>query len=109
MTGHNRATWVLQLVVGFAAGMSGASAVSCTTEAPRAVCEKQMRSCAAPSHDEACDEADECIPAEALGGDALTDCEDGRCVWDCSAGEACPDGWRCVEQSRTLGELISGC
>lgn len=109
MSGHNsRARWVLQVVVGFAVGLSGASVVSCSGDAPRALCVKEARSCGL-SHDDECDEADECVPAEEFGADAITDCEDGQCVWDCTGGEACPSGWRCAPQEPTLGELISGC
>lgn len=108
MSGQKLRLWVVQLVVGFAMGVSGPLAVSCTGDSPRAICLQETRSCGLDSGNE-CDEADECIPAEALDADAVTDCEDGQCVWDCSGGEACPSGWRCVEQQRTLGELISGC
>ena len=108
MSGHNRVRWVLQAVVGFAMGLSGALAVSCTGESPRAVCVKLERSCDLHADDD-CEEADECVPAEEFGADAVTDCEDGQCVWDCTGGEACPAGWRCQEQRPTLVELISGC
>lgn len=108
MTGHNRVGWVLRAAVGFAVGMSGAMGISCTGDTPRSLCVKEARSCGL-SPDNECDEADECVPAEAFDADAVTDCEDGQCVWDCTGGEACPSGWRCEAQEPTLGELISGC
>lgn len=108
MAGHNRLGWVLSLFVGFTAGMSGAMAVSCTGDAPRAICVKSERVCSLGS-DNDCDDADQCIPAEEFDADAVTDCEDGQCVWDCTGGESCPSGWTCKEQRRTLLELVSGC
>lgn len=109
MTGHYGRARYLHLVVGFAAGICGAVATSCTHgEQVRSVCVKQVRACDLHPDDQ-CEVADECVPAEAFGADAFTDCEDGQCVWDCSDGETCPDGWACVAQQPTLVELIHGC
>lgn len=109
MKGQIRGARYLHLVVGFVAGICGAVATACTEgEAPRSICVKQQRSCDLHPDDQ-CAAADECIPAEAFGADAYTDCEDGQCVWDCSDGETCPGGWECVPQQPTLAELIHGC
>lgn len=102
MAGHKRGSSTIHLLVGFVVGICGAVAVSCTSgEVPRSICVKQQRSCDL-HHDDQCESADECVPAEAFDADAFTDCEDGQCVWDCTDGELCPSGWECVAQEPTL-------
>jgi hypothetical protein len=95
------------ITIGIGLVLGLAAAFSCAGAAPRSLCVRDFRSCdvdGAPT----CDDAEECVPAEAYDAEALTDCDDGRCVWDCSAGESCPSGWSCKAMEPTLGELIHG-
>jgi hypothetical protein len=97
------------VIIGFVAGLVGATGVACTRESGRSICVKIERSCelSGPS---ACESADECVPADAYDADAFTDCVDGQCVWDCSDGEQCPGGWRCMQERESLDELLGlGC
>jgi hypothetical protein len=97
---------VFGTLVGLLFGASGLSVPGCLESAPRSLCVKHDRSCAGPSM---CATAEECVPAEAFDADAATDCDGGRCVWDCSDGESCPDGWSCEAEETELVDLVGGC
>ena len=92
-------------LIGLLAGVFGLNLTACLEPPPRSLCVKHDRSCGGSS---VCASADECVPAEAFDADAATDCDEGRCVWDCSDGESCPDGWACEAEELELADLV-GC
>jgi hypothetical protein len=106
MLPHATRRVVLGVLIGLFAGASGLTMPACLGHAPRSLCVKHERSCGGPT---VCESADECVPAEAYGAEAATDCDEGRCVWDCSDGETCPDGWACEAQELELADLVDGC
>ncbi len=92
------------IVLGLSLGWMAAGA--CAVEVDTAFCVKEQRSC---SHADECETDEDCVPAEAYDADAVTTCDEGRCVWDCSDGESCPAGWRCHVPERGLDELFGAC
>ena len=99
-TTHRAATIVLGLGLGW--GLASA----CAVEADLAICVKEQRSCS-EAHE--CETDEDCVPAEAFDADAITMCDRGRCVWDCTEGESCPGGWRCKVPDRGFDEVFGGC
>jgi len=97
---------VFGAVLGALMGVSGLGLPACLDRPERSLCVKHDRSCGGPS---VCDSADECVPAEAYDAEAATDCDEGRCVWDCSDGESCPAGWTCQAEETELIDLVGGC
>ena len=101
----------VNVVLGFLVGLAGAVAVaSCAVEESRSICVKTWRSCDLGGDHDMCEAPDECVPAEAFEADAITDCEDGQCVWDCTDGGSCPSGWSCLPVRKGVGEVLGvGC
>lgn len=100
----------VNVVLGFVFGLAGALATTaCATEESRSICVKTQRSCDLDG-DHMCETPDECVPAEAFDADAITDCEDGQCVWDCTDGGSCPSGWSCMPVRKGVSDLLGvGC
>lgn len=86
------------------------SILSCQPIDTPKVCVQEFRSCQ-PGGPPNCDDADECVPAEAYGSGgepAVTECDEGFCTWDCSNDEMCPAGWVCKPVRPTLVEALKG-
>lgn len=101
----SRPRTLVTIGIGIVLGFSVATA--CSVDAGRSLCVKSFRACDVAGA-QTCDDVDECVPAEAYDAEAVTDCDDGRCVWDCSGGETCPAGWTCTRMEPSLGELLHG-
>jgi hypothetical protein len=97
---HRAASIVAGLIAGWA------TATACAVPADLAICVKEQRSCEA-AHE--CETDDDCVPAEAFDADAITVCDRGQCVWDCTEGETCPGGWRCRAPDESFGQVFGGC